>query len=406
MSTDKAPMKSSQTVKILLLVTAALVSVPLGVSFSFAQETAAEVSKAPAVTVVMAEKREIIERLPVTGSVLPRQEVAVGADVSGLLVTELNVDIGDMVKEGDVLARLDTAALNTQLAQFDAQDAQNAASKAQTAAQIVDAEIGVRQAQESYDRAKSLAKSGVTTKASLDNARNALDSANAKLNTATQGLAAVEAQAKLILAQKNELKLRIEKADVKAPADGLILARNAQLGAVVSGAGGPLFRIAWTGKFEVVADVPEITLARVKVGAPTIFSVTGIDAPLEGAVRLIGPEIKAATRLGQVYLTLPENAAIKPGAFARGEIELVRRVAIAVPASALLYRDEEAYLQVIRDGVVESRTVKSGARAGGYVEISEGLSEGEDVVERAGTFIANGDRVTAVRRDETTGATK
>ncbi len=393
--------------KLLIFLTASTVFW-MPTSLVHAADTKTEVAapKSPAVTVVVATEREIVEKLTVTGSIVARQEVSVGADVSGLLVTELNADIGDMVKEGDVLARLDTAALLTQLAQIEAQEAQNAASKAQNEAQIVDAEIGVRQAQESYDRAKKLAKSGVAATASLDSARNSLDSANAKLNTATQGLAAVAAQAKLITAQKNEVKLRIEKADVKAPADGLILARNAQLGAVVSGAGGPLFRIAWTGKFEVVADVPEITLSKVKVGAPTSFVVTGVDAPLVGTVRLIGPEIMAATRLGKVYLTLPDNATIKPGAFARGEIELVRRVAISVPESALLYRDKEAYLQVVNNGVVESRVVTNGARAKGFVEISKGLASGEEVVARAGTFITDGDRVTAVRAEETTGATE
>ena len=114
----------------------------------------------------------------------------------------------------------------------------------------------------------------------------------------------------------------------------------------------------------------------------------------------------AATRLGKVYLTLPEDSRIRPGAFARGEIELVRRNAVSVPASAMLYRDREAYLQVVKDGVVESRTVKTGARAGGFVEVSEGLAEGEEVVQRAGTFIANGDKVTAIRTDEATGAVK
>jgi HlyD family secretion protein len=382
----------------------------LGAGVTFAAETpvtkAVEAPKPPAITVVVAQKRELIERLPVTGSVSARQEVAVGADVSGLLVTELNADIGDVVKEGDILARLDTAALQTQMAQFDAQEAKNAASKAQTEAEIVDAEIGVRQAQENFDRAKKLAKSGVAASASLDTSRNALDSARAKLNTAQQGLMAVDAQSKLIAAQKTEVALRIAKADVRAPSDGLVLARSAQLGAVVSGAGGPLFRLAWTGKFEVVADVPEISLSRIKQDAPTAFTITGLDEPLAGKVRLIGPEIMAATRLGKVYLTLPEDARIRPGAFARGEIELVRRNAVSVPSSAMLYRDREAYLQVVKDGVVESRTVKTGARAGGFVEVSEGLSEGEEVVQRAGTFIANGDHVTAIRADEATGAVK
>jgi HlyD family secretion protein len=373
-----------------------------------AQENATEevLRKPPAVTVVAAIKREIVEILPVTGTVTPRQEVAVGADVSGLLVMELNADIGDMVKQGDILARLDASTLTTQLAQFEAQEAQNAASRAQTEAQIVDAEIGVRQAQESFDRAQKLAKSGVAAPASLDTARNAFDSASAKLNTARQGLAAVDAQAKLIAAQKSELKLRIEKAEVKAPADGLVLARNAQLGAVVSGAGGPLFRIAWAGKSEMAADVPEMTLASVKIGAPVVVTVIGSPEPLQGMVRLIGPEISAATRLGKVYVTLPEGATVKPGAFARGEIELVRRVAVSVPASSLMYRGLEAYVLTVKDGVAQARIVKTGARAGGFVEISDALVEGEDVIERAGTFIADGDKVTPVRKDEMTGATK
>lgn len=373
-----------------------------------AQEDATEavLRKPPSVTVVAAIKREIVEILPVTGTVMPRQEVAVGADVSGLLVMELNVDIGDMVKQGDILAKLDASTLTTQLAQFEAQEAQNAASRAQTEAQIVDAEIGVRQARESFDRAQKLAKSGVAAPASLDTARNALDSANAKLNTAKQGLAAVDAQAKLIAAQKSELKLRIEKAEVKAPADGLILARNAQIGAVVSGAGGPLFRIAWAGKSEMAADVPEMTLANVRVGAPVVVTVIGTAEPLKGQVRLIGPEISAATRLGKVFVTLPEGTTVKPGAFARGEIELVRRVAVSVPASSLMYRGHDAYVLIVKDGVAKARVVKTGARAAGFVEISDALAEGEDVIERAGTFIADGDKVTPIRKDEMTGATK
>ena len=96
--------------------------------------TLVEVPKPPAVTVLKAEKREIIERRSVTGSVMPREEVSVGTDVSGLLVLELNADIGDVVKEGDILARLDKSALETQLAQFIAQEAQNAASRSQAEA--------------------------------------------------------------------------------------------------------------------------------------------------------------------------------------------------------------------------------------------------------------------------------
>ena len=368
--------------------------------------TAVELPKPPAVTVLKAEKREIVERRSVTGSVMPRQEVSVGTDVSGLLVLELNADIGDVVKQGDILARLDKSALETQLAQIIAQEAQNAASKAQAEAQIVDAEVGVRQAQDDYERARTLAKKGIGAAAASDSAKNGLDSAKAKLNTAKQGIAASDAQAKLIGAQRMEVELRIEKADVKAPADGLILARNAQLGSVVSGAGGPLFRIAWTGQFEVVADVPEIALAKVVEGQKTEFRITGIDEKLIGSVRKVSPEINATSRLGKVYLTLNVNPKIRPGAFAQGEIELSRHTTVAAPESSLVFRDKQAFLQVVKDGIVETRKVELGARAGGFVEITSGLSEGEELVERAGTFIANGDKVTPVMASEKTGATK
>jgi HlyD family secretion protein len=389
-----------------LLISVSLLAI--GAPPSASEEPAAlvEIPKPPAVTVLKAEKREIVERRSVTGSVMPREEVSVGTDVSGLLVLELNADIGDVVKQGDILARLDKSALETQLAQIVAQEAQNAASKSQAEAQIVDAEVGVTQAQDDYERARTLAKKGIGAKATSDSAKNGLDSAKAKLNTAKQGIAASDAQAKLIAAQKTEVELRIAKADVKAPADGLILSRNAQLGSVVSGAGGPLFRIAWSAQFEVVADVPEIALAKVVEGQKTEFRITGIDEKLSGSVRKVSPEINAASRLGKVYLTLNANPKIRPGAFAQGEIELSRHNSVAAPESSLVFRDKQAFLQVVKDGTVETRKVELGARAGGFVEITSGLSEGEDLVERAGTFIANGDKVTPVTASDKTGATQ
>ena len=389
-----------------LLMSVALLSVGLPAFAAEEVKPATQVAKPPAVTVVKAAKREIVEARSVTGTVFAREEVSVGADVSGLMVLELNADIGDMVKQGAILARLDKSALVTQLAQIAAQEAQNAASRAQAEAQITDAEVGVRQAQDSYDRAKALAKKGVAATSSLDTAKNGLDSAKAKLNTAQQGIAATDAQAKLIAAQKSEIELRLAKADVRAPADGMILSRNAQLGAIVSGAGGPLFRMAWVGRFEIVADVPEAALAKVKEGQSATLRVSGFDQPLAGKVRKISPEINAQSRLGKVYLEIVGDTGVRPGAFAEGEIELSRRTSLAAPQSALVYRDRQAYLQVVKNGVVETRKAELGSRAGGFVEIISGVAEGEEIVERAGTFIANGDKVTPVMATELTGATK
>jgi HlyD family secretion protein len=364
-------------------------------------------AKPPVINVTPAVTNEMVATLTVTGTIVPRQEVAVGTDVAGLLVLELNSDQGDVVKEGDILARLDKSSLEIQLAQIEAQRAQADASIAQSEAQIVDAEIAVRQAQEALDRARALSLKGINSKMELDNATNAHDSAKARLNTAHQALVATQSQLQLVAAQKRDVQLRLEKADVRAPTSGVVLSRSALLGGIVSANAGPLFRIARDREFELAANIPEVDLPRLKEGMPVSVRVSGMDEPVFGRVRLISPEISASSRLGSVKITLERNESIRPGNFARAMIELTRREGVSVPLSAVVYRGTSALVQVVRDGVIESRDVELGIRDHRSIEVLQGLAEGEDVVARAGTFVANGDRVTPIRmNDEATGAVK
>ncbi len=373
---------------------------------SMAAETVASQIKPPSVTVTTIEKKLLSERLFVNGTVTPVEEVSVGADVAGLIVTELSADIGEMVKAGQVLARLDTASLETQLAQIVAQEAQAAAAVAQAEAQIVDAEIGVKQAKDQFDRAASLAKSGVASTASLDNATNAYDSAKAKLNTASQGLVAANAQGGLVAAQKKQVEVQIGKAEVKAPADGLILARNAQLGAVVSGAAGPLFRIAKDNAYEVVANVSETAMLKLSPDMKAVLKLSGVVDEITGKVRRVDPEINTASRLGKVRIWVETDPRVRPGAFAQVEIITAEREALSVAGSSLIYSGKESFLQIVKDGIVETRPVKVGIRSGKLIEIAEGAGLGDEVIELAGTFIANGDHVTTVKSGDSTGAVK
>jgi HlyD family secretion protein len=368
---------------------------------------AAAETKAPSINVVTAGKGEMVATLTVTGTVVPRQEVAVGTDVAGLLVLQLNADQGDVVKEGDILARLDKSSLEIQLAQIEAQRAQASASIAQSEAQIVDAEIAVRQAQEALDRARSLSAKGFTSKAEFDNATNAHDSAKARLNTARHALAATQTQLQLVAAQKRDVLLRLEKADVRAPASGVILSRDALLGAIVSANAGPLFRIARDNDFELAGNIPEVDLPLLKPGMPVAVRVAGMEEPVSGTIRLISPEISAASRLGAVKVSLEKNPSIRPGNFARAVIELARRDGVNVPLSSIVYNGPATLVQVVKNGFIESRAVRIGIRNGHAAEVLEGLTEGEEIVARAGTFVADGDRVTPVRASaEQTGAVK
>ncbi len=351
---------------------------------------------APAIRVATVERRELVETLDVNGSVIPRQEAAVGVDVAGLIVRELNADKGDMVKKGDLLARLDRMALETQLAQADASKAQAEAGVAQSQAQVSDAEIGVRQAAEALERARTLQQKGVSTQAQLDNAVNSFDSASAKLETVKKGVASAEAQLQVVAAQRRDIEERLTKTEVRATADGLVLARNATLGGIVSASGGALFRIAINGELELAATVAETSLVALAPGMAVKVHIAGIE-PLDATIRFIDPEIDQKTRLGIVRVLLPAHDKVRSGNFARGEIETLRREGLAVPISAILYKGPDAFVQRVVDGAISTTAVKIGARAGAAVEILDGLAEGDEIVSRAGTFVADGDKVTPVR---------
>ena len=180
---------------------------------SFAASEAAPVVKQvpPSIRVVAAEKRELVETLSVNGTIVAREEAAVGTDLNGLTVIALNADEGDIVKKGDVLAVLDRSMLDTQLAQIEASRAQAEANIAQMRAQIGDAEVGVRQAKEALERAEALQKKGVATEAQRDNAVNALDSAKAKLDSAEKALKATEAQLGVVEAQQQNVLVQISQ---------------------------------------------------------------------------------------------------------------------------------------------------------------------------------------------------
>jgi HlyD family secretion protein len=250
-----------------------------------------------------------------------------------------------------------------------------------------------------------LQEKGVATQAQLDNAVNALDSAKARLVSAEKALAAAQAQLGVIDAQKQNVLLQISKTELRAPADGLVLARNATLGGVVSSAGGPLFRIAIDGEFELAADVPETALPRLSPGMKAEISLAGAAETMTGSIRRISPEIEQASRLGSIRISLEGEGLARAGSFARGEIEMLRREGVAVPVSAVVYKGEDAFLQLVSGGKVATVPVELGARSDGFVQVMSGLAEGGEVVSRAGTFVADGDMVTPVR-GEKTGATK
>ena len=147
--------------------------------------------------------------------------------------------------------------------------------------------------------------------------QNAADSARAKVDSAVKALAATQAQLAVIDAQIDGVRVQIDKTEVRAPADGLVLARAATVGGIVSPTSGPLFRIAIDAEFELEANVAETALPRLAAGMKGAVVLPGIEERIEGSIRRIAPEVDQKSRLGLIRIALPKDAPARAGSFAR-----------------------------------------------------------------------------------------
>jgi RND family efflux transporter MFP subunit len=360
-----------------------------------AAPAAPNVLAVPAVSVQKAAPRELTALLVVTGTLVPRDEVLVSAELDGSRVVEILADEGDSVKAGQVLARLSRETLDAQLAQNDAALARADAAIAQARSQIAQADPAVTEANASLARAEALRKSGNATQEQYDQRLSLARSSEARLAAARDGLAMAQAERASQDAQRRELLVKLGHTEIKAPVEGLISRRSVKLGAISAASGDPMFRIIAGNKVELEAEVLETQLPQIKQGATVMVTPAGA-APVRGEVRLVPSEVDRVTRLGKMRVALPQSPDLRIGSFARGEVDVAHSNGIAVPTSAVLFGGGRPRVLVVQDGKVTARDVVPGISANGWTSISSGLAEGEDVIAKAAPFLREGDQVRVV----------
>lgn len=371
-----------------------------GANSSRAAEAAVEPAAGPhppTVTVVEAAAGSLTERVIVTGDLMPKEEILVTPEVDGLATIEILAEEGDRVEKGQVLARLSRDTVEVAIAQANAQIARARASISQARTQIVQANATLKQAQNSFERAERLRKTGTASIETYESREAEALVAQAQVAAAEEQLALAEADLALAEAQKREQMVALGRTEIKAPTAGIVSRREARLGAVVSMAGTPMFRIIEDGEIELEADVAEMTLAKLRVGQKAKVYPAGNREGLPGEVRLISPEVDNATRLGEVRVALQEAEGLAIGAFAYASIETATREGVIIPLSAVLYgTGGRPQVQLVEDAVVVSRPVTISLLADGFALVTDGLKAGDQVVSISGTFLRPGDRITPV----------
>jgi HlyD family secretion protein len=306
-------------------------------------------------------------KLQANGNVTAWQEASIGSEVGGLRLTDVKVNVGDVVKRGQLLATFSATTVQ--------------ADVTQSRAALAEAEAALAEAAANAERARQLQETGAMSAQQINQLITAERTAQARLESA-----------RAVLANQ---KTRLQQTRLTAPDNGVISARAATVGAVVS-PGQELFRLIRNNRLEWRAEVPASELARVKPGLPVQVTPAG-GRTVSGKVRMIAPTVDPQTRNGLVYVDLPTPGDARAGMFARGEFELGATRAVTLPQSAVLLRDGFAYVfRVGNDSKVAMTKVSTGRRVGDRVEITAGLEAGTRVVAAGGGFLSDGDTVTVV----------
>jgi HlyD family secretion protein len=325
----------------------------------------------PTVTVVVPGRSEVARTVTASGALAARRDQPVGIPGSGGRVTRVLVDAGTWVGAGQVLATVDRSVQAQQAAQL--------------AAQVSAARANAELAQNNYERAVALQGRGFVSKAEIDSKRAARDAANA--------------QVRVNQAQLNAARAEIGRLDIRAPQSGLILARNVEVGQIVGPGTGALFRLAEGGQMEMRAQLSQQDLAFVRAGMPASVTPIGTDRSFSGQVWQVAPVIDPQSRQGEVRISVPYDASIRPGGFAEARIGAGATSAPLLPQSAVLSDDKGNYVYIVnRKNEVERRAIRIGTVSDDGVTIAEGLSGQEAVVLSAGPFLNPGQKVSPKRQ--------
>lgn len=355
----------------------------------------ADLKRVPSVTVATATVTEVVNRIPISGTLEPYREVLVYPQVTGYPIEELMVDIGAKVAKGDTLAQLNTDTLKAQLSQANAEFVRAQAGVRQAQSQIASTKASAAQARSVLERTQQLDRSGNVTQAALDQAVANSQTADAAAASAEDGLEVAKAQVLQAQAQLDIAQLNLDHATIKAPTAGIISARNAQVGAIATSGADPLFRMIQDGVIEVKADVVETALAQIGIGDPAQVDIPGAGA-VQGTVRLVAPTVDATNRLGDVRVSLEGSNALRTGIFAGGWIITDRHEGLTVPTTAILTDAKGDYLLEVKDNTLIRRDITAGLIWNDVREVISGLDDGAVVVARASAFFSDGDKVNPI----------
>jgi RND family efflux transporter MFP subunit len=318
------------------------------------------------------------------GTTLAFEQADIYARTNGY-VLKRNVDIGDHVKTGQLLAEITAPEVDYQVAQLQNSLQQAEATTRQNAANRSLAQV-------TWGRDSVLVNQGWVTRQQGDTDRYTLEAQQHATQAAQNSAAAMQAQ----LQYTNQQKIYQQ---VVAPFDGVVTQRNIDVGSLITGnsaSGTPMFTVVHSEVIRVWVYVPQDSAFGVKPGVDAVIRVPAMpNLTFQGKVTRIADALQPGTRTLLTEVDIPNpDGALQPGIYCTVELRIPRQApALIVPASAIIFNQNGMQVAVVEDGVAHLRKIAITTDAGTEVEVNDGVKDGDQVVLQPPVNLADEDKV-------------
>jgi RND family efflux transporter MFP subunit len=349
-----------------------------------------DLAAAPTVAAAKVQRADLTRALAVTAEFRPYQEIDVHAKVAGY-VKRIYVDVGDRVKEGQLIAILEIPEL-----QDEVQTAEASVSKSQEEIRRAQADLERTQSAHevthlAYSRLADVSKTrpGLVAQQEIDDALGRDRVAEAQVSTARASLSAAEQELRVAQAEREKVRTMFAYAQIKAPFTGIVTKRYADTGSMIqTGISSqtqsmPLVTLAQENLLRLVIPVPESAVSKIRLGSSVEVSVSALGKKFQGKVARFAGQVDMATRTMHTEVDVPNpTGELVPGMYASASLVLNdERNALAVPIQAVTRTEDRVNVLLIdKQDKLEERSVQIGIETPDQVEILSGLSEGELVV--------------------------
>ena len=288
---------------------------------------------------------DIVDAVSTTGTLQPVTTVQIGSQVSGN-ISYLGADFNSIVKQGQIIAKLDPSLLQAQLEQSKANVLRSQADVAQSEANLSRARVALLDAQQKYARAKQLDAKGLAPQADMDAAKIAVDSAQSSLQSAEAALNSAKASVSQSQANFNQANVNLEHTIITSPVDGIVTQRSVDVGQTVAASmqAPTLFVIAVDlTKLQVSANIDEADIGRIRPGQRATFRVDAYPTDtFEGTVaqvRLQPVVVQNVTTYATIIDAPNADLKLRPGMTATLRVEVSQKSdVLRVPSAALRFR--------------------------------------------------------------------